>query len=57
MFDYLVKILLESEQDLPEFWEDRKLAEDEKLDFDDKTDEEDEGGDGDDGGVAAAEPW
>lgn len=46
MFDYLVKILLENGQELPEFWADRKPEGDEPVDFDDNSDDEGEAEDG-----------
>lgn len=52
MFDYLAKILLESGQDLPEFWEDRKPDEGENVDFDDNSEDE---GDGEGAGDAPVE--
>jgi ATP-dependent RNA helicase DDX3X len=50
MFDYLVKIMIEAEQELPDFWADRKPEDGDAVDFDDNSDDE---GDGEDGAVAA----
>src|SRR5271170_6654398 len=56
--DFLVKILLETGQDLPEFWADRKPEDGEALTFDDDSGTEEEEGEGeeeensDDGGDA-----
>lgn len=58
MFDYLVKILLESDMPLPEFWEDRKPEEGQALDFEDNSDDEEDGEvAGGNGGDAAADSW
>ena len=56
MLDYLVKILLESGQDLPEFWEDRKPEEGEKPNFDDDSEDED-GGEGEGDATPVADAW
>jgi ATP-dependent RNA helicase DDX3X len=53
--DFLVKILLETGQDLPEFWADRKPEDGEALTFDDDSGTEEEGEEeenSDDGGDA-----
>jgi hypothetical protein len=42
MADFLVKILLETKQGLPEFWADRKPAEGEAITFNDESGDEDE---------------
>lgn len=57
MFDYLVKILLESGQDLPDFWEDRKPEEGEKPDFDDNSEEEEEEDEGEGDAAPVADAW
>jgi ATP-dependent RNA helicase DDX3X len=54
MFDYLVKILLESGQDLPEFWEDRRPEAGENPNFDDNSEDEDDGEEATD---APADAW
>ena len=62
MADFLVKILLETDQPVPEFFSDR-VPEDKKLDFDDDSgdDEDDEqdtyGGGGDGGDTGGADAW
>lgn len=56
----LVKILLESKQDIPEFLQQYKPADEEAIDFDDDSDAEDEAGGADAdpwGGAANDDPW
>lgn len=43
MAPFLAKILLENNQDVPEFFS-QYVPEDQKADFDDNSDDEDEGG-------------
>jgi ATP-dependent RNA helicase DDX3X len=58
MFDYLIKILLESGQDLPDFWQERKPEEGVEVDFNDNSDDENEaGGEGNGGNAAADDAW
>ena len=58
MFDYLIKILLESGQDLPDFWQERKPEDGAEVDFNDNSDDEnDAGGEGDGGNAAAEDAW
>jgi hypothetical protein len=48
MADYLVKILLETNQPIPEFFSDR-VPEDKKVDFDDDSGAEEDNDDAQDG--------
>ena len=57
MFDYLVKILLESGQEVPDFWQDRKPEAGVDVDFNDNSDDEAENGGEGDGGEAAVDTW
>jgi hypothetical protein len=60
MFDYLIKIMIEAEQELPDFWADRKPEDGDAVDFDDKSDDEDECDDGvtaAEGGTTEGDAW
>ena len=58
MFDYLVKVILETGSDLPDFWEDRRPEKGELVDFDDNTDDEDDGeNDAGKGGATEGDTW